>query len=118
MRYTLLLIALLASALTGCAGGNPNRPCGPGYLGNVLVPQRFLDVDFRDACHGHDACYACPGSDQKSCDVQFLNDMNCACRCSSHPTVCRLRAKQWYWQVRLFGGSGFRKAQRGNNCCK
>jgi hypothetical protein len=60
----------------------------------------------------HDTCYAAPCADRAACDEQFLNDMNCACECATHPMLCRLRAKRWYWQVQLCGRSSFRQAQR------
>lgn len=116
MRIALAWIALLICCVSGCANGQVNRPCGPGYLGNIFVPQGFLGADFRDACHRHDACYASPGTDRAACDLQFLEDMNCACECSSHPALCRMRARHWYRQVRLFGGPGFRQAQRDAEC--
>ncbi len=116
MRRILALIAMLICSISGCASGTLDRPCGPGYLGNIFVPQGYLRADFRNACYGHDACYATPCANRTACDDQFLDDMNCACECSSHPGLCRLRAKRWYWQVRLFGGTGYRQAQR-NACC-
>ena len=110
----LLMLAVVSSV--GCTS-QQCRPCGPGYLGNILVPQGFLGADFHDACYGHDACYATPGSDRLCCDQQFHQDMVDACECSSHPVLCRLRAKQWYWQVRAHGRRSFRVAQREGAAC-
>ena len=116
MQKTLGIVALLTCLVCGCAGGNLNRPCGPGYLGNIFVAQQSWGADFRPACHTHDACYGTPCADRDACDEQFLDDMNCACECATCPTLCRLRAKRWYWQVRLCGRSSFRQAQRQADC--
>lgn len=111
VRYT-TLAALAAVCLTGCISNPGYRPCGPGYLNNLMVPQSFTGVDFRPSCQKHDNCYA-SGCDRKACDERFLNDMLGACQCSHAPCLCRLRAWQWYAQVRLFGGVGYNDGQRG-----
>jgi hypothetical protein len=115
MRANLLLAALMLAGLTGCTD-QVLRPCGPGYLGNILIPQGFIGVDFRPACRRHDNCYGsnCP---RKACDDRFLNDMLGACECSPLPGLCKLKAYQWYWQVRLFGGPGYSSSQRQRARC-
>jgi hypothetical protein len=80
----------------------------------MFVPQGFAGVDFRSACQRHDDCYAA-GCDRKMCDDRFLNDMLGACQCSPLPCLCRLRAWQWYIQVRLAGGFGY-NSSGGNRC--
>lgn len=106
-------VAVLAAAcLTGCISQPHYRPCGPGFLNNALVPQGFAGVDFRRACQRHDDCYGA-GCDRKACDDRFLNDMLRACECSPMPCLCRLKAYQWYLQVRLLGGIGY---QEGGGC--
>ena len=116
MRANLLLCALLLASLTGCMSQQQLRPCGPGFLGNILIPQGFVGVDFRPACRRHDNCYM-TDSPRKACDQRFLNDMLGACNCSPLPCLCRLRAYQWYWQVRLFGGPGYQESQRMRHDC-
>jgi hypothetical protein len=83
---------------------------------NILtVPQGFAGVDFRRSCQKHDNCYAA-GGDRKACDDRFLNDMLGACQCSHAPCLCRLRAWQWYAQVRLLGGVGYNDGGHGGSC--
>lgn len=81
------------------------RPCGPGntWGGNRLVKQGAGGVDFRPACAAHDACFADPSIPRKVCDRQFLANMQAGCECSDKPLLCRLKAKQAYLTVRVFG---------------
>lgn len=99
-------MVLASVAMSGCANDQAllsTRPCGPGYLDNAFVPQGFVGADFRPACRQHDLCYM-NGRDRKECDLEFRDDMLKACECSDHPTLCRLKACQWYLQVRVLGG--------------
>lgn len=93
------------------------RPCGPGILNNALVPQGFAGVDQRDACWQHDRCYESPCASRLQCDQQFRDNMLCNCECSPHPQLCRMRAWMWYGEVRLWGRSAYRSAQRSPACC-
>jgi hypothetical protein len=116
MRWALLLSSL---ALASCAGCTQQacRPCGPGFLGNILIPQGIAGVDFRNACREHDACYG-SGCPRKECDVQFRDHMLCDCECSTHPTLCRMRAWQWYLLTRIGGGPGYGPTNGGDcECC-
>ncbi len=120
MRSALLLSMLALAVCAGCTS-QACRPCGPGFLGNKLIPQRIADVDFRDACYQHDHCYGtdCP---RKQCDVNFRDEMLCACQCSSHPALCRMQAWKWYWLTRVGGGPAHRISQRDRTdqceCCE
>ena len=110
------IFALVAvCSLTGCCSLSQYRPCGPGIFNNVIVPQGFAGVDFRAACARHDSCYGICGHPRKQCDDRFLQELQSACGCSRLPTLCRMRAAQWYSQVRLFGGGGYGQMQ-GQNC--
>lgn len=109
--------ALAAACLTGCISNPGYRPCGPGFLNNMFVPQGAAGVDFRRACQHHDDCYGA-GCDRKACDDQFLNEMLGACECSHAPCLCRLKAWQWYWQVRLLGGMSYGDQSCGNPGCR
>jgi hypothetical protein len=100
------MAALAAACLTGCISNPHYRPCGPGFMNNLLVPQGFAGTDFRCACQRHDDCYEA-GCDRKACDERFYNDMLNACECSALPGLCKLRACQWYAQVRLLGWTGY-----------
>jgi hypothetical protein len=114
MRWALILSSLALAVCAGCTS-QACRPCGPGFLGNILIPQGIAGVDFRDACYEHDACYStdCP---RKACDTQFRDHMLCDCECSTHPTLCRMRAWQWYWLTRLGGGPGYVQSQMQRGC--
>lgn len=109
----MLLLAVLANAL-GCTS-QACRPCGPGFLGNVFVPQGIAGVDFRDACRQHDHCYGtdCP---RKECDVTFRDNMLCACECSTHPTLCKMRAWEWFLITRIGGGPGYGPTECDGSC--
>jgi len=87
-------------------GCPPWRPCGPGnsWGGNRLFRQGMTGADFRPACAAHDACFANPGVPRKCCDRQYLANLQAACDCSANPILCRMKAKQLYVGVRLFGG--------------
>lgn len=111
MKTKLAIVLLLASCVFGCASQNSFRPCGPGCLGNALIPQEFHGADFRPACKCHDRCYLTPGSSRQACDEHFRDHMLRACECSQAPLLCRLRAQQWYWQVKLLGQIPYAQAQ-------
>ena len=112
MRARLAIVLLAVSYSVGCRARSQFRPCGPGLCNNALVPQGFAGVDFRPACARHDRCYGSPACSRKTCDDQFLNDMLTACECSPNRCLCRMKAWQWYMQVRLFGGPPYRQSQR------
>lgn len=106
-RASFLFLILSSAAAQAQDGACPWwRPCGPGntWGGNRLTKQGAGGVDFRPACAAHDACFANPSVPRKACDRQFLANMQSACECSPNPIICRLKAKQAYVTVRLFGG--------------
>lgn len=83
----------------------PWRPCGPqnSFGGNWLVMQGFAGADFRGACDFHDQCLLNRCNDRKTCDKQFLAYLDNACNCSQFPILCRIKAREMYLGVRLFG---------------
>jgi hypothetical protein len=83
------------------------RPCGPGntFGGNRFIPQGAFGVDARPACQRHDNCYEDPNTGRKVCDLNFYNELRCACAQSTHPWLCKRAAKLAYYGVRLFGSS-------------
>ncbi len=87
------------------AGCPPWRPCGPSesFGGNWLFKQTFAGADFRPACARHDACLAAGCTGRKCCDKMFLWELDRACDCSAFPVLCRLKAREYYLGVRLFG---------------
>jgi hypothetical protein len=109
MRVVQLIAFAFLSTVMFCQDASaqcpPWRPCGPGQTwgGNRLVPQGFYGADFRPACANHDACYA-SCANRRDCDRQFLQNMQSACDCSTHPMLCRHKARCYYINARLFGG--------------
>jgi hypothetical protein len=103
-----LLLTTAAEAQGDWPGGGcpPWRPCGPGnsWGGNRLFRQGVSGADFRPACAAHDACFADPSIPRKCCDRAFLAGMLSSCECSANPVLCRMKARQTYVGVRLFGG--------------
>jgi hypothetical protein len=83
----------------------PWRPCGPqgSFGGNWWVMQGFAGADFRGACANHDACLMSGCYSRKECDRMFLAGMDQACDCSRFPILCRIKAREYYLGVRLFG---------------
>ncbi|MEM1062692.1 MAG: phospholipase A2 [Planctomycetota bacterium] len=95
--------AQLFSFGRGGCGGQGNRPCGPGGLANLLIPQGFLGADFRPACRRHDACYLNHTTGRFECDRQFRADLHASCRNSLLPGLCHLTAELYYREVRRYG---------------
>jgi len=108
----LTFMALVMLAGHTAHADQSSRPCGPGILSNILIPQGFVGADFRPACRQHDACYA-SGCTRRQCDDAFKANLFRACAGSKRPMACRMKAMQWYWQVRLLGGRPYRVSQRG-----
>lgn len=83
----------------------PWRPCGPqeSFGGNWFVKQGFAGADFRGACDFHDRCLLSGCTDRKTCDKLFLAYLDNACNCSAFPILCRIKAREMYLGVRLFG---------------
>ncbi|MGI9472702.1 MAG: hypothetical protein ACR2NZ_14280 [Rubripirellula sp.] len=108
----LLILAIASPALAV----DPARPCGPDSMTGplrYLVPQGVGGADFRPACRRHDACYDTLGADKAACDRRYLQEMQCACKNSRHPILCRIVAKIMYKTTRGRGGDrAFASAQR------
>jgi hypothetical protein len=83
----------------------PWRPCGPqeSFGGNWWVKQGFAGADFRGACSNHDDCLMSGCYSRKECDRMFLARLDQACDCSAFPILCRIKAREYYLGVRLFG---------------
>lgn len=106
----------------------PFNGCGAaeGY-GDYYVPDGIpLVYDFYDACKAHDICYSTCGSAQKTCDDNFLNDMNALCnaqhtgfwstpgrrRCASAATI-------YHFAVASVGEDAHEAAQiEACDCCE
>lgn len=89
--------------------------CGPGIIGDWLVPDTPLGLKLRAACKAHDDCYGkADGPDRLECDWRFLVRMLVMVR---RYAPKRRRWMFWvavayYTAVRLFGWRAFKKARR------
>ena len=120
-RRIVLFVALLAAfALAAPAGASAQSPaelapsvaeaqeattaCGPGGVGDQLVPDSGPWFNFTAACANHDACYGAQMG-QPECDNAFRDDMyaHCATRPWYQRGLCRSTANVYYDAVRRFG---------------
>ena len=117
-RIIFILIAIVATLLSTpawaeCSAG---RPCGPESLKGPLaklIPQGVFGADFKPGCRRHDRCYGTLGSDKDACDARFLSEMQCACKQSKHPTLCRAVARLMYLSLRTEASvKAFTRGQR------
>ncbi len=78
--------------------------CGPGGVGDQLVPDSGPWFNFTAACAAHDACYGAQLG-QAYCDSRFRDDMyaHCATRVWYQRGLCRNTANAYYEVVRRFG---------------
>ena len=83
------------------------------------VPTLFEDV-FTPSCDIHDVCYNRCGSGQDSCDGEFGNNLQLACRtvAAALRPLCRFEAVDYVAAVALKGGPLYEEAQvRHCYCC-
>jgi RHS repeat-associated protein len=70
--------------LQKCKHSTPNGcgPENPKWL-NVMIPEGFFPklggYNFGPACDAHDICWGVCGADRKTCDDQFLKDLQTQC---------------------------------------
>ena len=78
--------------------------CGPGGVGDQLVPDSGPWFNFTAACANHDGCYGAQLG-QAYCDSRFRDDMyaHCATRVWYQRALCRNTANVYYEAVRQFG---------------
>jgi hypothetical protein len=89
--------------------------CGPGGLGDLLVPDTVYFLSIRPACRIHDWYYRFfPGNsedDRKRADRIFLNNMLRIVDFHTNFKVLRWlrkrRCNKYYFAVRAFGGPSF-----------
>jgi hypothetical protein len=111
------LLAALAVAAPSAAAQSPadlaptqaeaqqaTTACGPGGVGDQLVPDSGPWFNFTAACANHDACYGAQLG-QANCDSHFREDMyaHCATRVWYQRALCRSTADVYYQAVRQFG---------------
>ncbi len=108
----LLLTAATCLAAAGSAAADP-YPCGPSWMGEglrKLIPQEVGGADFRPVCRRHDRCYQSSGVPRRECDQRFREQLLCQCdRNSTKPVRCRMKARSYYRQVRMFGGFSYKR---------
>ena len=107
MKYSLIFLILIS--LSTVTIGQEWRPCGPGQIGNQLIPQGHAGADFRSACVRHDAQYDKHTMTRKQADRRFLNEMLGSCSNSSQPVRCRIVARFMYRVVRIVAGPAWRR---------
>lgn len=87
--------------------------CGPGYLGDLLVPDTFYGLSVKSACSIHDFMYRTGQVevDREVADRVLLNNcVRIVMAGTSGKLLLRLRlmrARTYYWFVRMFGGPAF-----------
>jgi|APCry1669188970_1035186.scaffolds.fasta_scaffold19893_2 hypothetical protein len=118
-RLGVVLVLFILATGSDAPAGTPEsildaRPCGPDSVTGPLrwlIPQGAFGADFRPACRAHDACYDTPFANRSQCDQQFLNGMLQACDHSTHPVLCRRKARLMHRVTSRHGGSSFQSAQ-------
>ncbi|MET0511445.1 MAG: phospholipase A2 [Thermoleophilaceae bacterium] len=101
----LALVALaLAPPPAATADARAATACGPGGVGDRLVPDRGTWFHFGVVCAAHDECYAARLG-QAACDGRFRMDMHahCATRVWYQRAPCRFTAELYWEAVRRFG---------------
>ncbi len=87
--------------------------CGPGRIGDYLVPDTVLGLSIRPACHIHDWMYHFGRSydDKRLADKLFLDNMAAIVRAKTRNRLLRSirlrRIKCYYEAVVCFGGPSF-----------
>jgi hypothetical protein len=91
-------------APTNAEAQEATTACGPGGVGDQLVPDSGPWFNFTAACARHDACYGAQLG-QANCDRRFRDDMyaHCATRVWYQRGLCRNTANVYYEAVRRFG---------------
>jgi hypothetical protein len=84
--------------------GRAVTACGPGGVGDRLVPDRGPWFAFGAACASHDACYAAQLG-RGHCDERFRDELqaHCAARIWYQRAPCRHTAELYLEAVRRFG---------------
>lgn len=89
--------------------------CGPGGLGDYLVPDTLWGLNVKPACKIHDFYYSemMPGTIEckEEADRVFLNNMIRIIKAVTDSKILRVlrmrRAKTYYVMVKDFGGHAF-----------
>jgi RHS repeat-associated protein len=89
--------------------------CGPGWLGDIVVPDKPGGFDFTQACQNHDDCYSTCGKSKRECDNQFQRDMLAVCDLYRYfpqdYEKCSHYAMLYYLAVHDLGNHSYKMAQ-------
>ena len=93
--------------------------CGPGKVGDWLVPDHFFGIDVKLACQIHDFDYdfGVTEEDRIEADCRFLHNLYILIEEKNYPIFepfCYHRAHLYYEAVRVFGEKAF-YAYKDNN---
>lgn len=89
------------------------KGCGPGNLGDKLVPDTMWGLSVKQACRIHDHCYEVGETEedrQEADDVLLNNCLRLITAAGGPPLLMRLRRRRawtYYCAVRKFGGPSF-----------
>ena len=86
--------------------------CGPGKIGNWLVPDEFYGINIKVACQIHDKLYELGRTeeDKINADCQFLHNMYILIEAKNYPIfepLCYHRAHIYYEAVCHCGHKAF-----------
>ena len=87
--------------------------CGPGYIGDLLIPDRLWGLSIRPCCSVHDFMYRVGETedDRSEADDVFVNNaLRLILAGTSNKFLLRLRlrrARTYYQLCRWFGGPAF-----------
>ena len=94
--------------------------CGPGGVGDWLVPDTMWGLSVRDACrqHDHDYRFGNGSSDEhrKQCDTRMRLNMlmivNAQSKTKTFKALRHMRVNTYYFWVRVAGGRAYWKERR------
>jgi len=89
--------------------------CGPGILGDLIIPDRIFGVDVSVCCMEHDVGYANPeGRSRKKLDKQLLNCLLRRLLAERPANLGRALVRAWVWYagVRIGGGLFWLKCRK------
>ena len=91
--------------------------CGPGRIGDWLVPDWAYGLDMRRCCQGHDGGYENPGRlSRKAIDKMFLVCLlkKIAIHEPKYRRTLVTVAYTYYWAVRVGGWVAWNKCRRND----
>jgi len=98
--------------------GRDCRGCGPGGIGDWLVPDTIWGLNVRDACHIHDYMYDVGETelDKRISDRVFLNNLVRIVEAKGglFKTFRLIRCVIMYYSVAVFGGPAFWMGKNDN----